>query len=81
MPRTAQQILDSADELAARFEQHEPGDNVRPAALRAGTGAAEPPVVQLQVSRTSTAHVIVGADARRASALSRGQFNVSASAT
>ena len=36
MPRSAQQILDSADELAARFEQHEPGDNVREAsALRA----------------------------------------------
>ena len=31
MPRTAQEILDSADELAARFEQHEPGDNVRDA--------------------------------------------------
>jgi hypothetical protein len=31
MPRSAQQILDSADELAARFEQHEPGDNVRDA--------------------------------------------------
>lgn len=26
MPRTAQEILDNADELAARFEQAEPGD-------------------------------------------------------
>jgi len=26
MPRTAQEILDHADELAARFEQAEPGD-------------------------------------------------------
>jgi hypothetical protein len=35
MPRTAQEILDCADELAARFEQHEPGDDVRDAdALR-----------------------------------------------
>ena len=40
MPRSAQQILDSADELAARFEQHEPGDNVRDAdALRAARDA------------------------------------------
>ena len=31
MPRTAQEILDYADELAARFEQHEPGDDVRDA--------------------------------------------------
>ena len=31
MPRTAQQILDSADELAARFAQHEPGADVRDA--------------------------------------------------
>jgi hypothetical protein len=35
MPRTAQEILDSADELATRFEQHEPGDDIRDAsALR-----------------------------------------------
>lgn len=27
MPRTAQEILEQADDLAARFEQHEPGDN------------------------------------------------------
>lgn len=26
MPRTAQEILDQADELAARFEQYEPDD-------------------------------------------------------
>ncbi len=26
MPRTAQEILDHADELAARFEHHEPSD-------------------------------------------------------
>ncbi len=32
MPRTAQEILDQADELVARFEQHEPGDDVRDAA-------------------------------------------------
>jgi hypothetical protein len=32
MPRTAQQILDQADELVARFEQHEPGDDTRDAA-------------------------------------------------
>lgn len=31
MPRTAQEILDHADELAARFEAHEPG-NVHDAA-------------------------------------------------
>lgn len=31
MPRTAQEILDHADELAARFEQHEPDDGVREA--------------------------------------------------
>lgn len=35
MPRSAQQILDSAAELAARFERHEPGDNVREAAALA----------------------------------------------
>ena len=35
MPRTAQEILDRADELAARFEHHEPGGDVREAdALR-----------------------------------------------
>jgi hypothetical protein len=32
MPRTAQEILDHADELAARFESHEPGNDVRDAA-------------------------------------------------
>jgi hypothetical protein len=32
MPRTAQEIFDQADELAARFEQHEPGDDARDAA-------------------------------------------------
>ena len=31
MPRTAQEILDHADALAARFEQHEPSDDVREA--------------------------------------------------
>lgn len=36
MPRSAQEILDHAAELASRFEQHELGDNVRDAAeLRA----------------------------------------------
>lgn len=35
MPRTAQEILDHAEELAARFEHHEPSDDVRDAgALR-----------------------------------------------
>ncbi len=35
MPRTAQEILDHADELASRFEQHEPSDDTRDAhALR-----------------------------------------------
>ena len=32
MPRTTQEILDHADALASRFEQHEPGDEVRDAA-------------------------------------------------
>jgi predicted phage gp36 major capsid-like protein len=31
MPRTAQEILDHADELAARFEAHEPSDDVQDA--------------------------------------------------
>jgi predicted phage gp36 major capsid-like protein len=31
MPRTAQEILDHADELAARFENHEPGDDLHDA--------------------------------------------------
>ena len=36
MPRTTQEILDQADQLAARFEQHEPTDDVKDAAaLRA----------------------------------------------
>jgi hypothetical protein len=37
MPRTAQEILDQANELAARFESHEPGDDagVDASALRA----------------------------------------------
>ena len=36
MPRTAQEILDHADELAARFERHEPTEAKRDAvALRA----------------------------------------------
>jgi hypothetical protein len=34
MPRTAQEILDHADELAARFEQAEPDDLRDAAALR-----------------------------------------------
>ena len=34
MPRTAQEILDHADELAARFEQAEPTDVRDAAALR-----------------------------------------------
>lgn len=36
MPRTAQEILDQADELAARFEDHEPkpGDGLDATALR-----------------------------------------------
>jgi hypothetical protein len=35
MPRTAQQILDHADELAARFEQAKPRDIREATALRA----------------------------------------------
>ena len=35
MPRTAQEILDHADELAARFEQAEPADVRDATALRA----------------------------------------------
>jgi len=36
MPRTTQEILDQADQLAARFEQHDPTDDVKDAAaLRA----------------------------------------------
>jgi hypothetical protein len=31
MPRSAQEILDDADELAARFEAHEPGNDVHDA--------------------------------------------------
>ena len=31
MPRTAQEILDHADELAARFETHDPASGVRDA--------------------------------------------------
>jgi hypothetical protein len=31
MPRSAQEILDHAAELAARFEQHEPGDDLKDA--------------------------------------------------
>jgi predicted phage gp36 major capsid-like protein len=31
MPRTAQEILDHADELAARFETHDPGDDIHDA--------------------------------------------------
>lgn len=31
MPRTAREILDNADELAARFETHEPGDDIHEA--------------------------------------------------
>jgi hypothetical protein len=31
MPRSAQEILDHADELAARFEAHQPGDEARDA--------------------------------------------------
>jgi hypothetical protein len=34
MPRTAQEIIDHADELAARFEQAEPQDLRDAAALR-----------------------------------------------
>ena len=34
MPRTAQEILDNADELAARFERAEPGDLREATALR-----------------------------------------------
>lgn len=34
MPRTAQEILDHADELAARFETHQPGDVHDAAELR-----------------------------------------------
>ncbi len=34
MPRTAQEILDNADELAARFERAEPGDLREASALR-----------------------------------------------
>ena len=32
MPRSAQEILDHAAELAARFERHEPGERARDAA-------------------------------------------------
>jgi predicted phage gp36 major capsid-like protein len=36
MPRTAQEIFDRADALAARFEHHEPSDDIRDAStLRA----------------------------------------------
>ena len=36
LPRTTQQIIDQADELAARFEQNDPTDEVKDAAaLRA----------------------------------------------
>ena len=31
MPRTAQEILDTADSLVARFERHETADNLRDA--------------------------------------------------
>lgn len=31
MPRTAQEILERADELAARFENHDPGDDIHDA--------------------------------------------------
>ena len=34
MPRTAQEILDNADELASRFERAEPGDLREASALR-----------------------------------------------
>lgn len=35
MPRTTQEILDQADQLAARFEQHDPTDDIKDtAALR-----------------------------------------------
>jgi hypothetical protein len=34
MPRTAQEVLDHADELAARFEAHEPDDGVHGATER-----------------------------------------------
>ena len=40
MPRTTQQILDHADELAARFEQHEPVNPRDAVALRAVRFAA-----------------------------------------
>jgi hypothetical protein len=35
MPRSIDEILEQADELAARFEAHEPGEVVDAAALRA----------------------------------------------
>jgi len=36
MPRTTQEILDQADQLAVRFEQHDPTDDIKNAtALRA----------------------------------------------
>jgi hypothetical protein len=35
MPRSIEEILEQADELAARFEAHEPGDAVDASALRA----------------------------------------------
>jgi len=31
MPRTTQEILDQADQLAARFEQHDPTDEIQDA--------------------------------------------------
>jgi hypothetical protein len=35
MPRSIEELLEQADELAARFEAHQPGDVVDAAALRA----------------------------------------------
>ncbi len=40
MPRTAQEILDHADELAARFEAHEPGDDFHDATALRGAREA-----------------------------------------
>ena len=40
MPRTAQEILDHADALAARFERHESGDDMRDASALASVREA-----------------------------------------
>ncbi len=41
MPRTAREIIAHTDELAARFEDHDPGDDVRDAPALRGVRDAE----------------------------------------